>query len=106
MTNDCWDVVALESVILPPHAEGLVIGKLKGYKGEKLPGEVLVEPHELGTPGAYVARVASRVLTLAELRELRRQREDCYENEVREKGIPENWRKTDRVISGIALSKC
>jgi predicted aspartyl protease len=40
MTNDCWDVVAFESVILPPHAEGLVIGRLKGYKGEKLPGEV------------------------------------------------------------------
>jgi hypothetical protein len=60
--------VALESVILPPHAEGLVIGRLNGYKGEKLPGEVLVEPHELGTPGAYVDRGVSRVLTLAELR--------------------------------------
>jgi hypothetical protein len=97
MTNDCWDVVALESVILPPHAEGLVIGRLKGYKGEKLPGEVLVEPHELGTPGAYVARVVSRVLSLTELRELRGQREDCHDNEVREKGIPVNWRKIDRV---------
>jgi hypothetical protein len=50
--NGCWNVVALGSVVLPPLSEGLVIGKLKGNYGGDLPGEVLIEPLGLGTPGA------------------------------------------------------
>jgi hypothetical protein len=46
-----------------PLSQGLVIGKIDKYKGVNLPREVLIEPLELGTPGAYVARVASRFLT-------------------------------------------
>jgi hypothetical protein len=73
--------VALGSVVLPPFSEGLVMGKIKGDYGRDLPGEVLIEPLELGTPGAYVARVASRVLTSQELSELKEQREECQNND-------------------------
>jgi hypothetical protein len=61
--NGCWNVVALGSVAIPPLSEGLVIGKIKGNYGGDLPGEVLIEPLGLGTPAAYMARVASRVLS-------------------------------------------
>jgi hypothetical protein len=42
--------------------EGLVIGKKEKENGVDLPLEVLIEPLGLITQGAYVARVASRVL--------------------------------------------
>jgi hypothetical protein len=51
--NGSWKVVALGSVVLPPLSEGLVIGKIKGNYGGDLPGEVLIVPIGLGTPGAY-----------------------------------------------------
>jgi hypothetical protein len=44
--------VALKSVVIPPLSEGLIIGKLKENHGVDLPGEVLIEPLGLGTPGA------------------------------------------------------
>jgi hypothetical protein len=62
MDNGCWNVVAFESVILPPHSEGLVIGKIKG---------------------GSVARVVSRVLTPENLSKLKGQQEDCRNNEIR-----------------------
>jgi hypothetical protein len=74
---DSWNVVTLESVVLPPLSEGLVIGKIEKYYGVNLPGEVLVEPLGLGTPGAYVARVVSRVLTSEELSKLKGREEEC-----------------------------
>jgi hypothetical protein len=54
----------------PSLSEGLVIGKIAKNNGVDLPREVLIEPLELGTPGAYIARVASRVLTSEELGKL------------------------------------
>lgn len=57
--------------MLPPLSEGLVIGKIEKKYSDDLPGEVLIEPLELGTPGAYVARVASWVLTAEELDKLK-----------------------------------
>jgi hypothetical protein len=95
--NGCWHVVAFESVILPPHSEGLVIGKIKGYNDKELPGEVLVEPLELGTPGAYVARVMSRLLTSRNLSELKGQRKDCRVSKIKEIGTDVNLNKVDRV---------
>jgi hypothetical protein len=68
--NDCWNIVALGSVV-PPLSEGVVIGKIEKYNRVHLPREVLAEPLGLGTPGAYVARVASRVLTSEELEKLK-----------------------------------
>jgi hypothetical protein len=67
---DCWNVVALGSVVLPPLSEGLIIGKIEKTEGIELPREVLVEPLGLGTPGAYLAQVASRVLTSGDLDKL------------------------------------
>jgi hypothetical protein len=43
-----WNVVALETVVLPPLSEGLVIGKIPRNNGVDLPREVLIEPLELG----------------------------------------------------------
>jgi hypothetical protein len=57
------------------------MGKLKGNYGRDLSGEVLIEPLELGSPGAYVARVASRVLTSEELSELKGHREECQNSD-------------------------
>jgi hypothetical protein len=86
---DCWSVVALGSAVLPPFSEGLVIGKIEKYNGVDLPREVLIEPLGLGTPGAYVARVASRVLTSEELERLKGLEEGCLGQENGEKGTHE-----------------
>ena len=56
-----WDVVASGPVVLPPLSQRIVIGKMRGWSSLKVPREVLVEPVGIGTPDAYVARVASRV---------------------------------------------
>jgi hypothetical protein len=96
--NGCWNVVALGSVILPP--EGLVIGKIKGNYGGDLPGEVLIEPLGLGTPGAYMARVASLGLTSEELSELKGQKEGCLNRDKAEIGTYEQCKEVNRVING------
>jgi hypothetical protein len=44
-------------------SQGIVVGKMRGTSNSDVPREVLVEPVGIGTPGAYVARVASRVYT-------------------------------------------
>jgi hypothetical protein len=87
--SDCWNVVALGSVVLPPLSEGLVIGKIEKPNGVDLPREVLIEPLGLGTPGAYVARVASRVLTSEELEELKDREKGCLGRENRNSGTRE-----------------
>jgi hypothetical protein len=69
--TEYWNVVVFESVVLPPLSEGLVIGKIESRLGTDVSGEVLVEPRGLPTPGAFGARVLSRVLNPMELRELR-----------------------------------
>ena len=58
-----WDVVASGPVTLPPLSEGIVVGKMRGRCSLDIPQEVLVEPAGIGMPGAYVARVVSRVYT-------------------------------------------
>jgi hypothetical protein len=65
-----WEVVAHGSVILLPLCEGLVIGKVVNKNKLEIPREIIVEPIGLGTPGAYVARVASRVYTQEEVYQL------------------------------------
>jgi hypothetical protein len=55
--------VAQEPIVIPPLSEGLVIGRIEKSNGVELPREVLIEPLRLGTPGAYVARVTSRVFS-------------------------------------------
>jgi hypothetical protein len=62
-----WDVVASGPVVLPPLSRGIVVGKIRGKDKLDVPREVLVEPVGIGTPGAYVARVASGVYTRKEL---------------------------------------
>jgi hypothetical protein len=79
-------VVALEAVVLPPLSEGLIIGKIKGNYGVDIPGEVLIEPLGLGTPGAYMARVVNRVLTSEEVETLRGRKEDCLNKDNEEPG--------------------
>jgi hypothetical protein len=59
---DSWRVVAHGPIDLPPLSERITIGRIEKYSGADLPQEI-VEPMGLGTPGAYVARVASRVYT-------------------------------------------
>jgi hypothetical protein len=48
----------------------LIIGKIVKKKYDNVPRELLVEPVEIGAPGAYVARVLSKVYTERELDEL------------------------------------
>ena len=43
------------------------MGKMRGKDSLDVPQEVLIEPVGVGTPGAYVARVASRVYTREEI---------------------------------------
>jgi hypothetical protein len=43
------------------------VGKMRGTSSSDVSREVLVELEGIGTPGAYVARVASRVYTHEEL---------------------------------------
>jgi hypothetical protein len=76
------------------------MGKIKGNYGRDLPGEVLIEPLELGTPGAYVARVGSRVLTSKELSELKGQKKDCRNSDKRETGTYGKINEVDRVKTG------
>jgi hypothetical protein len=47
------------------------MGKIENNNGVNLAEEVLIELLGLGTPGAYVARVVSRVLTSDELAEMK-----------------------------------
>ena len=61
--SDRWEVVASGPVVLPPLSQGIVVGKLRCKEKLDIPQEILVEPVGIGTPGAYVARVASRVYT-------------------------------------------
>jgi hypothetical protein len=62
-----WDVVASGPVVHPPLSQGIVIGKMRGRGIHEVPREVLVDPIGIGTPGAYVARVASPVYTREEM---------------------------------------
>jgi len=62
-----WEVVASGPVVLPPLSQGIVVGKMRKTGDLDVPREVLVEPVGLGTPGAYVARVPSRVYAQEEL---------------------------------------
>jgi hypothetical protein len=93
-------MVALESVIVPPLPEGLVIGKLKGNYGVNLLGEVLIEPLGLGMLGAYMAWVASQVLMSEELGKLKGQKEDCLNRANKEPGIHGQLKKVNRVMTG------
>ena len=61
------DVLASGPVVIPPMSEGIVVGKIRGRDSLAISREVLVEPAGIGMPGAYVARVASRVYTREEL---------------------------------------
>jgi hypothetical protein len=92
--------VALGSVVLPPLSEGLVIRKIKGDFGGELPGKVLIEPLGLGTPEAYMARVANRVLTSEELSELKEEREGCLNRDKNEIGTYEQCKEVNRVMNG------
>jgi hypothetical protein len=62
-----WEVVASGPVDLPLLSQGIVVGKMRKKGNLGVPWEVLVEPVGLGTPGAYVARVASRIYTQREI---------------------------------------
>ena len=66
-----WDVVASGPVVIHPLSQGIVVGKMRGRSSLEVPREVLVEPVGIGTPGAYVARVSSRVYTREEIDGLR-----------------------------------
>ena len=46
------------------------MGKIRGQSSIEVSRDVLVEPAGIGTPGAYVARVASRVYTQEEIHRL------------------------------------
>jgi len=61
-----WDVVASGPVVLPPLSQEIVMGKMRGKDSIDVLREVLIEPVGVGTPGAYVARVASLVYTREE----------------------------------------
>jgi hypothetical protein len=63
--------VAQEPVVIPLLSEGLVKGKIEKSNKVELPWKVLIELLGLGTPGAYVARVASQGFTSEELEGLR-----------------------------------
>jgi transposase InsO family protein len=91
--------VAQEPIVIPPLSEGLVIGRIERSKGVELPQEVLIEPLGLGTPGAYVARVASRVLTPGELEELRSLDGGYRGGNKRKYGTGENSKRIDRVMT-------
>ena len=56
-----WDVVASGPAVLPPLSQGIFVGKMTDRSGPEIPREVLMETVGIGKPGAYVARVASRV---------------------------------------------
>jgi hypothetical protein len=64
-----------------------------------LPREVLIEPLGLGTPGAYIAQVASRVLTSEELGKLKGQEEECLDRESKKTGTHETCTKSNKVIT-------
>jgi hypothetical protein len=61
--SDRWEVVASGPVVLPPLSQGIVVGKPRCKEKLDIPQKILLEPVRIGTPGAYVARVASRVYT-------------------------------------------
>jgi hypothetical protein len=59
-------VTTLESTILPPMSQVLVVAKLRNTRELNLPSEVLTEPCEIGISGIYVARSLSKVFTKEE----------------------------------------
>jgi hypothetical protein len=63
----CWDLVVSGPVALPQLSQRIFVSKIRGKDNLDVPREVLVEPIGIGTPGAYAARVASRVYTREEL---------------------------------------
>jgi hypothetical protein len=66
-----------------------VIGRIERKNWADLPGEVLIEPLGLGTPGAYVARVVKRVLTVGELDKLKGLEGDCLGRNEEKSGTRE-----------------
>ena len=54
-------------VVIPPMSEGIIVGKIRVRFSLAISQEVFVEPEGIGTPGAYVARFASRVYNGEEL---------------------------------------
>jgi hypothetical protein len=65
---DCVrSVTTLESTILPPMSQVLVLAKLRDKRELNFPSEVLIEPCEIGISGIYVARSLSKVFTREEL---------------------------------------
>jgi hypothetical protein len=80
-------------------SEGLVTGRIEKSDGVELPREMLVEPLGLGTPGAYVARVASRTFTPGELEELRSLDEGYLGGSNRETGTSGNSERADKVMT-------
>jgi hypothetical protein len=93
---DGWNVVAQEPIVIPPLSEGLIKGKIEKSNGVDLPQEVLIEPLGLGTPGAYVARVASRDFTPGELEELRSLDGGYLGGSDRKSGTSGNSERADR----------
>jgi hypothetical protein len=59
-------VTTLESTILPPMSQVLVVAKLINKREWNFPFEVLIEPCEIGISGIYVARSLSKVFTKEE----------------------------------------
>jgi hypothetical protein len=95
--------VAPGSVVIPPFSEGLFIGKIKGNYGVDIPGELLIEPLGLGTPGAYMARVVTRVLTSEEVEKLRGRKEDCINKDNEETGVIPSTTNCHEIRTGDAL---
>jgi hypothetical protein len=62
-----WDVVASGPVVLAPLSQGVCVCKIRGKDNLDVPREVLVETVGIGTPEAYVARVANGLYTREEL---------------------------------------
>jgi hypothetical protein len=79
-------------------SEGLVKGKIEKYNGVDLQKEVLVEPLGLGTPGMYVARIASRDLTSEELKKLKGLDECCLGEENTNTGTSGRVESSNRVM--------
>jgi len=60
--NNTCSILPSQLVILPPRSRVIVMGRITGERqSEGLPRAILVEPVEIGSPGAYVARVISDV---------------------------------------------
>ena len=65
--NNTCSILALRLVTLPPRSRVVVVGRIvRAGQREELPEAILIEPKEVGCPGAYVARVVSDVFTRRE----------------------------------------